>query len=594
MASTGNAPAGAARAVSKRQDSGAGSWRAYWPPVLIALAFMPLLVIHARVLWARPHYQFFPLVIPGAVALAYRYCRRLGPLSLGPARLAVPIATVGWGLLLFGVVFVSHSAALIGGLLTLFAAILAIGGWPLMRAALPAWAFLWLAVPLPRGYDLSLVSGLQDLVSRWSSHFLDAFKVYHVMEGNVVEIVGRRLLVDQACSGVYSLLTLLIGALFYALWTRTGVLRCLMLMAAAVFWVLLGNVTRVVTIVVIANRWGIDASAGKKHEVLGISIFILMLLMVGSTDRLFCFFGSLCRKLVWLVVRRREKAHPRLASKGKSKSEAAAVAAMLADLPPAPTATDKPAPTVAPLPPRTVLPAVGRTWLGSAFSGLAFGILLLPQYLMPGINWREILVTNDVYGKPFQSLVAETLPAHWQSFERLGFRTEHRKMDDSWGENSRVWYYRQGQRGVALSADYQFVDWHELSICYISQGWQVTGRRLVAPGDAGPKILVVVDMINPQGWYGMLVYGMYRVDGTPVSPPEATGYVASLAGRLAGWFRKGARNEQTVARLNHQLQLFVESESPLSPTDRDQVLAFYDHARRLVQKTGLGVGEEDR
>jgi hypothetical protein len=91
-----------------------------------------------------------------------------------------------------------------------------------------------------------------------------------------------------------------------------------------------------------------------------------------------------------------------------------------------------------------------------------------------------------------------------------------------------------------------------------------------------------------------VVYGMFRADGRPVMPPEASGYMQSLAGRLVGWFRNGSRNEQAVARVNHQIQLLVESEAPLTPRERDQMLAFFDLSRRLIQKTGLGVGEVGR
>src|SRR5262249_27523605 len=158
--------------------------------------FAPLLAVHARMLWGRPHYQFFPLVFPGAAALAYRGGRRLGPLPPGPRRRAGLTAAAGWALLALGVLFVSPGLAAVAALGTLLAAADALGGAPLVRAALPAWLFLWPAVPLPRSYDTRLVTALQDLVSRWAGRALDAAGVFHVMEGNVVEVAGRRLLVD--------------------------------------------------------------------------------------------------------------------------------------------------------------------------------------------------------------------------------------------------------------------------------------------------------------------------------------------------------------------------------------------------------------
>ncbi len=48
-------------------------------------------------LWSRPHYQLFPMVVPGAIALAYRYARHLGPLSPGQARSRRSLQALFWG-----------------------------------------------------------------------------------------------------------------------------------------------------------------------------------------------------------------------------------------------------------------------------------------------------------------------------------------------------------------------------------------------------------------------------------------------------------------------------------------------------------------
>ena len=50
-------------AALKAETSGGtgSSWRDIWPAVVVVLAFLPLLALHACELWGRPHYQFFPL-----------------------------------------------------------------------------------------------------------------------------------------------------------------------------------------------------------------------------------------------------------------------------------------------------------------------------------------------------------------------------------------------------------------------------------------------------------------------------------------------------------------------------------------------------
>ena len=82
---------------------------------------------------------------------------------------------LGWLLLAAGVALVTPWFAAVGALAALLGAAYALGGGRLARAALPAWGLLWLAIPLPRRYDVALIAGLQDLVSRWSSTLLDAW-----------------------------------------------------------------------------------------------------------------------------------------------------------------------------------------------------------------------------------------------------------------------------------------------------------------------------------------------------------------------------------------------------------------------------------
>ena len=536
-------------------------WRSVWPAAVVALAFAPLLVIHARMLWARPHYKFFPLVFPGAAALVWQACRRLGPLEPGSRKLAGLATAAGWGLLALGVLFVSPGFGAVGALVTLAAGVYALGGPALAKTSLPAWGFLWLAVPLPRRFDTMLVTGLQDLVSRWSSQFLDAFRVFHVMEGNVVEVAGRRLLVDQACSGIYSLLTLLLGTLFYALWNRTSVPRALFLMAAAVFWVVFGNVARIVAIVLLSVRFGIDASVGLKHEALGLLVFVLMLAMVASTDRLYAFAASVLAK-----------------SWGAGRPSGAEAAAGRDRGP-------------------TVLTDPRGTWVGSLRAASAFGLLLLPQWAMPGVDWNEVLTTHDVYAPLIGSLVETSLPAKFEGFERMAFRAEHREMDDSWGENSRTWYYRyeKGPGYAALSLDYQFVDWHDLTLCYTGQGWTMQGSRVGALGRSGSRdarSLVEADFINLEGRHGHLIYGLFNRKGRVVTPPEARGFVQTLIARLRSWLIRSSHGSEAADGLNFQYQIFIDSDQPPSAEARDQALVFFEETKALAYKKAFAVAAE--
>src|SRR3954447_20642359 len=94
--------------LEARPGTKSRGWGDFAPAAVIALAFAPMLALFARDLWARPHYQFFPLVIPGAAALLWRSCRRLGTLEPGAwSTLGWAAAGLAWLLLAVGVAFIT-------------------------------------------------------------------------------------------------------------------------------------------------------------------------------------------------------------------------------------------------------------------------------------------------------------------------------------------------------------------------------------------------------------------------------------------------------------------------------------------------------
>ena len=225
-----------------------------------------MLAFHAETLWHRSHYEFSPLVPLAAVFLAVPACQRLGPLVPGSPRWVALLVGVSWSLLATTILCSPHGW----------------GPWPrwrcwepsrtgsgaarLLRALLPAWALLGLVIPPPFGLDLKLVTLLQTVTGRAGSLALDTLGVFHVMEGNVVCVPGREFMVEEACSGIHSLYVVLASTFFFVLWARRTLPSAVLLILAGFAWVMLANITRVVTVAYLGTRWGIDVGDGWRHQ----------------------------------------------------------------------------------------------------------------------------------------------------------------------------------------------------------------------------------------------------------------------------------------------------------------------------------------
>jgi exosortase/archaeosortase family protein len=103
----------------------------------------------------------------------------------------------------------------------------------------------------------------------------------------VIALPGRRLLVEEACSGVHSLFVTLAAALFYGFWRKFSAVCLVVLLAATAFWAVVVNIGRIVLVTWVVARSGMDLLGGWRHEAVGLAVVVLTLGLIASTDRLY-------------------------------------------------------------------------------------------------------------------------------------------------------------------------------------------------------------------------------------------------------------------------------------------------------------------
>jgi exosortase len=526
---------------------------------VLVLAHLPLLVLQARLTWEYPHYRFFPLVLIGAGWLAVRVGRRLGPLAPGPDR---PVAWLlgGCWALLAGACLIG--SAWLGAVATLGATAAlsyAIGGGALLRPLLPAWGLLLLAIPPPLGLDLQLIGMLQTAVSRMSSSVLDLLGVFHLRQGNVIRLADRPLLIEEACSGIHSLFAVLAGVVFLAIWCRRSLARALALLAAAVTWVMVGNIVRIVAVVFLHARWRVDVASGWSHEALGLAAFALALGLTVSTDNLFSFFVDL-------------RTLPRGWRRG------------LIEEPGAPVAAPEPIPHH-PISGATRLPDLRRTALAAWPLAAAYGILLLAQPMLLGKLMQDYFLPGSVLGSRLLALRAGDLPASWDgAFRQKGLQTVQRKLMHGSGRYSQVWSYGWGRRAVTVSLDGPFQGWHELTMCYLGQGW-TSLERSVQPGEDRGGCFTVARLERPPALNAELLFSLFDDHGMVLEPGQFGGQLGYVSERLSFWRRH-------LSHRTYQVQVLVEGGPPLTLAERGRAMAFFQQVRSQLIQRLAPVGRE--
>ena len=506
------------------------SWRIGILLLIPVGAFLPRLLGLAHELWIRPAYQFFPLVLIGAAVLARERFRDFGPCRPGSSVLVYPVLAVCWAILGFAALLNSFWLGGVAALIGLAAAILAFGGVSLFWRLAPVWLYLWLAMPLPLGQDNLIVRALQPLTTEASSRLLDLIGVPHVREGNLVTIPGKRLFVDESCSGIHSLYSGLACTAFLAIWLRRSPLHALLLLIGAVGCVVAANVGRVTMIAFLEARWQMPVSEGWLHELAGWLAFAGALALIASTDALLLFLLG-CGPLETFAEDLRQ-----------------------------------PVPTREP----GRLPAFRETALSNWTVAAAFSAM---AFLQVGAWWFER--ASPTLPLP-PSLGEQLLPERAGPWQRTGFEVVNRERYHELGATSQVWRYQGQGDKLLVSLDYPFPGWHDVVYCYKTQGWVPVGPNQVVEGGFHTK----THLAAAGGLRGYLWFGAFDAHGRD-QPVKTLG--VRFRDRLANWTLLPQHNDSKRAQLPvYQVQLLVECYRQLNADEERQTEElFLDACRRL-------------
>ncbi len=521
----------------------------FWGPIaatiaVVVLAYGPLLVAFFQNQWQHPQYQFFPFVLAAFGWLLWRSCSQSSPRVEGERRESrvglMLLLAAAWGLLALAYVASSPWLAIVSIVLLVASRFVRVSGAWRVEYLWGIWAMLLLLVPLPLNRDQWLISKLQHYSSRLSSFFLDWLGVHHLMDGNALRLPDKEFFVDEACSGIVSVMSVIACAVIYGIWRNRSPFHVILLAIAGVAWATFMNVTRITSIAVAYAWWGVDWSSGTAHETLGLVVFTITFLALVSTDYLLV-------AMLAPIARSGEE------STGAPISRGAKIVAWF----------DRLQAWGTPRPEKVVAAAAARTrvrnelWSRFALGMiplLAFGTLAAAQFTVPKLIG---LASEPPPPHRFdQALALEepALPAEIGQLQRVGFEAQHRERDDILGEYSRVYQYRDPQgHDYVVSCDFPFgPEWHDLRVCYDGAGWEIGPTTLAsAPGIAADGWgYVQVTFKKPDGNSGLLTYSMFDERGTCLEPPSGS--------LLADFWRSFQKqyNEQQPAR-HFQIQVWT-------------------------------------
>lgn len=238
--------------------------------LLLAVAFWPVLSgIYGSWFDERSYMEHGILVAPAAVYMAWAKRDQLAAVIPRPS-IALGVTLLGVAALqaLFGEVgqwvFVSRMAFMEA----LLACILLVYGARMIRELAYPLCTLLLMIAPPNFVFENLTLRLQMLASQLGAAALEALGYSVLREGNILEMVGIKLSVEEACSGIRSLVAIVFMCVLYNYFFVEKKSMRVWILLCAIPIAILGNAGRIVA-TGIAGQYNHAWASGATHEAFG-------------------------------------------------------------------------------------------------------------------------------------------------------------------------------------------------------------------------------------------------------------------------------------------------------------------------------------
>lgn len=252
----------------------------------LLLVLLPTLFAMATESWTREEGVHGPLVLATAVWLVWRrWDEIVANARPGLLWLAIPVLLIAAATYIFGRAFdflLIEVAALLLALLAIAYAF--VGHRVLLKMWFPI-VYMVFLIPLPGWFLDSVTQPLKILVSDLTTGILYRFGYPISQTGVTLYIAQYQLLVEDACAGLNSIISLTAVGLFYIYLLHNASWRYSLLLLAFVLPIaIVANIVRVIILVLITYYFGDEAAQGYLHDSAGIVTFVSALLLIFLLD----------------------------------------------------------------------------------------------------------------------------------------------------------------------------------------------------------------------------------------------------------------------------------------------------------------------
>jgi exosortase len=263
------------------------AWLMHWPLLLgfVAMA-VPTINLLGKQVWTRESSAHGPIVLATGAWLVWRQWPAIkSEADPGNPWLVAAVMALSFALYILGhsFDFISlETAGLYGAGLGI---LMSLAGLPAMLKNWFPLFYLGFIVPPPDWFIAQLTAPLKQFVSQIATSSLSFAGLPIGREGVTIHVGQYQLLVEDACSGMNSLVGLFAISLLYIYLLRGSYLIYSLVLTAAVIPIaIVGNILRIIVLILLTYFLGDQVAQGFAHFAAGIFLFGVDLLLVFLID----------------------------------------------------------------------------------------------------------------------------------------------------------------------------------------------------------------------------------------------------------------------------------------------------------------------
>ena len=249
--------------------------------LIFFMSYVPTLIWMWDRWFASDSYYSHGILIP-FVTTSLIWQKRTELIKIKKVRSAVglPLILMGMAAHAFGSLMRVYFVSGFSMLLVLIGLILFFYGTAVLKKIMFPVLFLVFMIPVPLVLITNVSFKMKIFAAKIATTILNNSGIPAVRNGSIIRMSHTQVVVDDVCSGLRSLISLMALGSIFAYWMKAKMARRLFLFLTAIPIAIITNVIRVFFLASVAEIWGAEIAGGVLHDISGFLVFALAFVLL--------------------------------------------------------------------------------------------------------------------------------------------------------------------------------------------------------------------------------------------------------------------------------------------------------------------------